>query len=61
MSATATKPAPKAATEAPRYNLRAIKEFFGMTLAEMKAEFVTLPAGAKAQINDGIADGTLTY
>lgn len=42
-------------------NLRLIKEFFGMTLPEMKREWVPLPEADKAQIWQGIKDGTLTY
>lgn len=50
-----------AKTDAPKYNLRAIKEFFGMNLAQMKAEFIGLPEKDKEQIDAGITSGTLTY
>lgn len=38
-----------------------VKEFFGMTLAEMKAEWIPLPQKDKEDITKGLRDGTLTY
>ena len=39
----------------------AVRNFFGMTLAQMKSEWVPMPAADKAQILAGIENGTLTY
>ncbi len=41
--------------------IKAVREFFGMSLAEMKTEWVPLPPKDKAEILAGIEDGTLTY
>lgn len=41
--------------------LKLIREFFGMSMAEMKAEWVPLPEKDKAQLVQGLTDGTLTY
>lgn len=41
--------------------LTAVREFFGMSLAEMKAEWIPLPPKDKAEILEGIENGTLTY
>jgi hypothetical protein len=41
--------------------LKLVKEFFGMTLKDMKAEWTTLPAKDKAEIESGLRNGTLTY
>lgn len=41
--------------------LKLVREFFGMSLQEMKAEWTTLPAADKAQIEKGLRDGTLSY
>lgn len=38
-----------------------VRNFFGMSLQEMKAEWTTMPAADKAQIIQGLTDGTLTY
>ena len=38
-----------------------VREFFGMNLREMKAEWIPLPAKDKEEILQGIMDGTLTY
>lgn len=40
-----------------------VKEFFGMTLAEMKEEWIKggLSDEDKNQIQEGIGNGTLTY
>ena len=44
-----------------KIDLKKIKEYFGMTLPEMKREWVPLPEADKAQIWQGIQDGSLTY
>ena len=41
--------------------LKLIREYFGMTLQEMKAEWAPLPAEVKAQLIEGITNGTETY
>lgn len=41
--------------------LKLVREFFGMSLAEMKTEWVPLPEKDKAEILAGLNDGTLTY
>jgi len=41
--------------------IKAVREFFRMSLAEMKAEWVPLPQKDKEEILAGIEDGTLTY
>lgn len=41
--------------------LKMVREFFGMTLAEMKSEWVPLSEKDKEDIFQGINDGTLTY
>lgn len=43
--------------------LKLVREYFGMTLQQMKAEWSNggLSAEEKAQIVEGIADGTETY
>lgn len=41
--------------------LKLVRDFFGMTLAEMKAEWTTLPQKDKDEILSGLRDGTLTY
>lgn len=38
-----------------------VKEFFGMTLADMKREWIPMSHEDKAQIEKGLRDGTLTY
>lgn len=38
-----------------------IKAFFGMTLVEMKNEWVKMPEKDKEDIKRGLADGSLTY
>ncbi len=38
-----------------------VKEFFGMSLAEMKAEWMTLSKADRADILRGLSDGSLTY
>lgn len=42
-------------------SLKKVREFFGMTLPEMKKEWVPLPAKDKDEILKGLADGSLTY
>jgi hypothetical protein len=41
--------------------VKKVREFFGMTLAEMKKEWVPLSNEEKEQILSGIENGTLTY
>lgn len=41
--------------------LKMVREFFGMSLAEMKTEWVPLPEKDKQEIIKGLSDGTLTY
>lgn len=41
--------------------MKDVREFFGMSLPQMKAEWVTLPEKDKAEILAGLSDGTLTY
>lgn len=41
--------------------MKDVREFFGMSLPEMKAEWVSLPDKDKADILAGLSDGTLTY
>lgn len=41
--------------------LKLVKEFFGMKLSEMKAEWTPLSAKDKADIESGLRNGTLTY
>lgn len=41
--------------------LKLVKDFFGMDLKAMKAEWTVLSADEKAQIEKGLRDGTLTY
>lgn len=41
--------------------LKLVREFFGMTLAQMKAEWTILPQKDKDEILSGLRDGTLTY
>jgi hypothetical protein len=41
--------------------LKVVREFFGMSLAEMKAEWVPLSQEDKDDILKGLTDGTLTY
>lgn len=41
--------------------MKDVREFFGMSLPEMKAEWVPLTDAEKAQILGGLSDGTLTY
>lgn len=41
--------------------LKMVREFFGMSLAEMKNEWVPLPNEDKEQILRGLEDGTLNY
>lgn len=41
--------------------MKDVREFFGMSLPEMKAEWVTLPDADKADILAGLTNGTLTY
>lgn len=50
-------------TSKPAGGLKAVRDFFGMKLADMKAEWTNggLTDQDKAQILAGLADGTLTY
>lgn len=41
--------------------LKAIREFFGMSVKEFRDEWMTLPKPDKDQIKAGLSDGTLTY
>lgn len=43
--------------------VKEVKDFFGMTLAEMKKEWINgnLTPEDKRQIMEGIGDGTLSY
>lgn len=41
--------------------LKIVRDFFGMTMADMKAEWVPLPEKDKNEIISGLTDGTLTY
>lgn len=41
--------------------LKIVREFFGMTLVEMKAEWVPLSQSDKDDILSGLTDGSLTY
>lgn len=43
--------------------VKTVKEFFGMTMAEMKAEWIKggLTDEDKAQILEGLGNGSLTY
>lgn len=41
--------------------MKDVREFFGMSLPQMKAEWVPLPEKDKAEILAGLTDGTLTY
>lgn len=41
--------------------VKTVREFFGMSLAEMKKEWVPMPPKDKAEILAGLTDGTLTY
>ena len=42
-------------------SIKEVKEFFGMTLPEMKAEWIPLPEKDKKEIMEGIGNGSLTY
>ncbi|WP_190329518.1 hypothetical protein [Streptomyces venezuelae] len=51
-------------TAAPKSSgLKLVREFFGLTMQEMKAEWMQggLTEADKAQIVQGLSDGTLTY
>lgn len=41
--------------------LKTVREFFGMSMQEMKAEWVPLSDKDKAELTQGLTDGTLTY
>lgn len=41
--------------------MKDVREFFGMSLPEMKAEWVSLPEKDKAEILAGLSNGSLTY
>ena len=41
--------------------LKAIREFFGMNMAEFRKEWTALDSESKTQIRQGLSDGTLTY
>lgn len=41
--------------------LKTVREFFGMTLSEMKEQWVPLPESDKQDIIKGLTDGSLTY
>lgn len=41
--------------------IKLVKDFFGMDLKQMKAEWTTLPQKDKDDILKGLTDGTLTY
>jgi hypothetical protein len=41
--------------------LKMVREFFGLSMAEMKAEWVPMSEKDKAEIIKGLSDGTLTY
>lgn len=41
--------------------LKMVKEYFGMNLAQMKAEWTPLSPADKADIEKGLRDGTETY
>lgn len=41
--------------------LKMVREFFGMNLAQMKAEWVPMSEKDKQDILSGLTDGTLTY
>lgn len=45
----------------PASPLKLVREFFGMNMAQMKAEWTTMAQADKDQISGGLADGTLTY
>jgi hypothetical protein len=41
--------------------MKDVREFFGMNLPQMKAEWIPLSEKDKAEILAGLSDGTLTY
>jgi len=41
--------------------VKTVREFFGMTLAEMKAEWIPMDKADKDAILTGLTDGTFTY
>lgn len=41
--------------------LKMVRDFFGMSLAEMKSEWTTMPEKDKQEIIKGLTDGSLTY
>jgi hypothetical protein len=41
--------------------MKDVREFFGMTLQEMKTEWIPLPDQDKEEILAGLSDGSLTY
>lgn len=41
--------------------MKDVREFFGMTLPEMKSEWVPLSDKDKAEILAGLSDGSLNY
>lgn len=41
--------------------LKEIREFFGMSMPEFRAEWTALSSEAKAQIKAGLSDGSLNY
>lgn len=45
----------------PASPLKLVREFFGMNMTEMKAEWTTMGQADKDQISGGLANGTLTY
>lgn len=49
--------------EAPKATIKEVRDFFGMSLAEMKAEWTQggLSKAEKDAIQIGIANGTFTY
>lgn len=42
-------------------DVKVIRDYFGMTSAEMIKEWKALPDEAKEQIRNGILNGSLTY
>lgn len=41
--------------------LKEVREYFGMTTPEFRAEWVPLPDSDKAELKAGIGNGTLSY
>lgn len=41
--------------------VKLVREFFGMSMQELKAEWVPLSEKDKGEILAGLSDGTLTY